>query len=68
MYSTLFQDGLWLMHKAVLIDGQIPTLGSLTVLHGVTFTDIAQGEAIPAKSNYLSFIESGFCQFIQMGF
>jgi hypothetical protein len=56
------------MHKAVLIDGQIPTLGSLTVLHGVTFTDIAQGEAIPAKSNYLSFIESGFCQFIQMGF
>lgn len=37
------------MHKAVLIDDQISALSSLAVLHGVTFSDTAQGETIPAK-------------------
>lgn len=37
------------MHKAVLTDDQISALSSLAVLHGVTFSDTAQGETIPAK-------------------
>lgn len=37
------------MHKAVLIEDQLSALSSLTVLHGVTFSDTVQGETIPAK-------------------
>lgn len=55
------------MHKAVLIDDQLSALSSLAVLHGVTLSDTAQGETIPAKIKLPFLHRVWLLSIIQMG-